>query len=384
MIQSILVFISVSLILFALGWHVQVREQRLKLSDSKAELSFWSWEILLSILVITLMMGLRFQTGNDYDMYLKQFQQVKETGQFTRADFEIGFYWITRLLADSGLHFAFYFAFWALVQAFALYFGLRHHKYLMPWVGMLLILGPYGFNFLTFMRQWTISMMLVAMIPLIQRRKFIPYFLLTLLAITIHKSAWLLIVFYFLPYIKVKPKSPKVLLSIFALCVILGIWPIWFKLFGFVPDMLDFIGYHKYSHHLVDVIHGKFRCMGWGPLHLISIFSSLVFIYYYPKLRVHFSQDKLLPVYFILAFVGTCFENLMMNTHHSMLRPVEYLYMFVVIMIAYCVTYLIAKKQYIKATVCCLLPCSYTIIDIIKVSVSGVSQQSLFYHFIFQ
>lgn len=383
MIQSLLVYIGVSLILFFLGWHLNQRESQLKLLKPDAELPFWSWEIVVSIIVVTLMMGLRFQTGSDYDMYLKQFQHVRETGEFARVDLEIGFYWITRLFAASGLHFAFYFGFWGLIQAFALYFGLRHHKHLLPWVGMILILGPYVFNYLTFMRQWTISMMLVAMIPLIEQRKFIPYFLLTLLAITIHKSAWLLIVFYFLPFIKVNPKSPKVLLIIFVACVILGIWPIWFRLLGFVPDFLDFIGYHKYGHHLVDVIHGQFRNIGWGPLHLISLLSSFIFIYFYPQVKSYFKSDKLLPIFFLFAFVGTCYENIMMNTHHSMQRPAEYLYIFIVIMIAYCITYLIATKQYLKATVCCLLPCSYTIIDIIKVSVSEVSQQSLFYHFIF-
>ena len=82
MLQSILVYTSVSLILFLLGWHINQREHRMKLLNPEAELSFWSWEIVASILVVTLMMGLRFKTGSDYEMYLKQFISVKETGQF--------------------------------------------------------------------------------------------------------------------------------------------------------------------------------------------------------------------------------------------------------------------------------------------------------------
>ncbi len=383
MLQSILVYSLVSLSLFVLGWHVNRREQRLKLQTPDAEQPFWSWEIVLSIIIVTLMMGLRFKTGSDYDMYLKQFQHVKETGEFARVDFEIGFYWITRLIADSGLHYAFYFAFWALIQVLALYFGLRHHKHLLPWVGMLLILGPYGINWISFMRQWTISMILVAMIPLIEQRKFWLYLPVVVLSMTIHRSAWLLIIFYFIPYIKFKVDSPKWPLIIFTACVLLGIWPIWFKMFRFVLDLLDLIGYHKYGHHLVDVMNGQFKHMGWGPLHLITLFSSAIFIYYYPQVKKHFSRDKLLPIFYALAFVGTCYDNLVLNIHHSMQRPAEYLYIFIVIMICYTISYLITNNKRIMAMICLIVPCLYLLIDLIKVSMGMSSFPTLFYHFIF-
>lgn len=383
MLQSLLVYISVSLILFALGWHLNTREQKLKLLKPDAELSFWSWEIVVSVIVITLMMGLRFHTGADYDMYLKEFQEIRDKGHFTR-EFEIGFYWITWIFAKSGLHFSFYFGFWAFVQALALYYGLRHHKYLLPWVGMILILGPYGLKWLSFMRQWTVSMLLVAMIPLIVKRKFIPYLILSLLAITIHKSAWLLIVIYFLSFIKLKVESSRNILIAFAICVVLGIWPIWFKLLSRLPFLLDLIGYDKYWPFMEDAANGQFHYVNWGPLHLIMVLSCLFFIYYFPKVKLHFKNDKLLPFFFILGFVGACYENLFMNTHYAMLRPMEYLYIFIIMMISYTVAYLTQTKKYIQALTCCSIPCLYLIISIIKVSFGLVSFPSIFYHFIFE
>ena len=79
MLQSILVYTLVSIVLFLLGWHINQREQHLKVQEPHAELPFWSWEIILSIIIVTLMMGLRFKTGSDYEMYLKQFEHVKAT-----------------------------------------------------------------------------------------------------------------------------------------------------------------------------------------------------------------------------------------------------------------------------------------------------------------
>lgn len=382
MLQSVLVYSLVSLSLCFLGWHINHREQILQRKDSCAQLPFWSWEIVVSIMIVTLMMGLRFKTGSDYEMYLNQFNSVKETGHFARGDFEIGFYWITRLFADSGLHYAFYFGFWALVQIGALYVGLRHHKHLLPWVGMLLILGPYGFNWITFMRQWTVAMILVAVIPLIEKRKFIPFLLVIICALTIHRSAWILLFFYFIPYLKMKCDTPMIPIVVFVVCVLLGIWPIWFKLFRFVPYFLDLIGYHKYGHHLIDVCNGQFRNMGWGPLHLISLLSSIIFIYLYPKVKAYYCNDSKLPIFYNLAFVGTCYENLMMNTHHAMLRPAEYLYIFIIIMISYTISYLVDKKNYLKASLCIIFSCLYVIIDLIKVSMNSVDS-FLFYHFFF-
>ena len=194
MLQSVIVYSTVSLLLCFLGWHINRREQLLQTKDPSAQLPFWSWEIVVSIMIVTLMMGLRFKTGSDYEMYLNQYNSVKETGEFARGDLEPGFYLVTKLFVAAGIHYAFYFAFWAFIQISALYFGLRHHKHLLPWVGMILILGPYGFNWISFMRQWTVALVLVAMIPLIEKRRFIPYLVITLVAMTIHRSAWLLLV----------------------------------------------------------------------------------------------------------------------------------------------------------------------------------------------
>jgi hypothetical protein len=299
-------------------------------------------------------------------MYLNQYNSVKATGEFARGDLEPGFYLVTKLFVAAGMHYAFYFAFWAFVQICALYFGLRHHKHLLPWAGMILILGPFGCNWISFMRQWTVAMILVSMIPLIEKRKFIPYLVITLVAMTIHRSAWLLLVFYFLSFIKLKDDSPKVPLIVFGICVILGIYPIWFKLFRFVPDLLDLIGYHKYGHHLVDVMNGDFRNIGWGPLHLISLFSSFLFICYYPKIKIHFNDDNSLPVFYNLAFVGTCYENLVMNTYHAMLRPAEYLYIFIIIMLAYTFSYLIQTGKKKHFVLYLIIVCSFLFITLFK------------------
>ena len=384
MLQSVLVYSTVSLLLCFLGWHINHRELELQAKDSSAQLPFWSWEIVASIAIVTLMMGLRFKTGSDYEMYLNQFNSVKETGEFARGDLEPGFYWVTKLFVVAGIHYAFYFAFWAFIQICALYLGLRHHKHLLPWVGMILILGPYGFNWVSFMRQWTVAMVLVTMIPLIEKRKFIPYLLITLIAITIHRSAWLLIIFYFLSCVRIRIESPKWLLLIFASFVILGLYPVWFKVFRFVPDILDVIGYHKYGHHLNDVMDGQYRNIGWGPLHIVSLTSSIIFIYFYPKVDKFFNNDKYLQIFFVLAFIGACYENLMINTHHAMLRPAEYLYVFMVIMMAYTLSYLKSTHNRIMFYTCLLILCSHTYIFLVKASIiPNDFGQRFFYNFVF-
>ena len=72
MLLSVCVYTSLAAILFALGWHVWKREERLKAATGRV-LPFWSWEIIASILIFAVVAGARYHTGFDHAMYLHQY-----------------------------------------------------------------------------------------------------------------------------------------------------------------------------------------------------------------------------------------------------------------------------------------------------------------------
>ena len=120
MLLSLIVYSLTGAVLFFLGWHVNEREQRLLLQEGK-ELPFYSWEIMLSVLLFSIVAGARYHTGYDHAMYLDQYLHLQQTGDFSRDNFEYGFEGISRLFAIFNIHYFFYFAFWALLQIGLLY-----------------------------------------------------------------------------------------------------------------------------------------------------------------------------------------------------------------------------------------------------------------------
>ena len=173
MLISFIVYISLALTLFLLGWHAKVRDASRTLAGLPP-LPFYCWEILMSMAVIAVVFGVRMNTGSDHLMYLSQYFSVSKNGSFLRPEgMEFAFEWVTSAIAGLKCHFTIYFGFWALLQAALLYLGLRNHKFLLPWLGVLLILGPYSINWFSFMRQWVVAFGCVALVPLIVSRKFV-------------------------------------------------------------------------------------------------------------------------------------------------------------------------------------------------------------------
>ena len=68
---------------------------------------FYSWEIMLSLLVFAFVAGARYHTGYDHAMYLEQYQHLQQTGEFSRDNFEYGFEWISKIFAWCHIHYFF-------------------------------------------------------------------------------------------------------------------------------------------------------------------------------------------------------------------------------------------------------------------------------------
>lgn len=385
MLLSYLVYISFAINLFALGWHVNSRENS-RIHDNHNELPFYSWEIIASVSIITVIMGVRFKTGSDYMMYWTEYLQVGKGYNFSRnGGFESGYELITRLFASLKLHYTVYFGFWAFIQATLLYYGFRHHKFLLPWMGLLLVLGPYSINWFSFMRQWVVTCAFVPMVTLIYHKKLLLYILCILILSTIHLSAFLLILFYFLPYNKIACYQRKTYLIIFILMVLLGIKPFWVFIFKPLVSILPLLKYDRYADMFQYLMDGNNRILSWGALHIIAFFSQAIVLYYYDKIKNYRKDDKLLPFFFVISFIAICYDNLFINTIHFLLRPMELLYVFILIMLAYTYDYLYKNKRYWELVITLIPVSSYVLINVLKTYLNPTSpfREILNYHFFF-
>ena len=385
MLLSLLVYSITGAILFTLGWHVNKREQQLLLKGGN-KLPFYSWEILLSLLIFAVVAGARYHTGYDHAMYLEQYQHLQKTGDFSRQNFEYGFEWISRLFAMCNLHYFFFFAFWALLQIGFLFFGLRNHKHLLCWVGLGIMCGSYFLGWMNSVRQSVIVCLFVALIPLIKERKVLPYVIIVVAAAFIHKSALLLLPLFLISYLKIENWNPNkwILLGVLAVFVLLGIRPFWVDWFANYQWFLDLTGYQNYGNLNDPNVAGQFRILNWGPSRISILCSNVLIILFYPALKKHFSEDKLLPYYFVLAFVGMCLSNLLMNTSHFILRPVDYFTIFYLIMDAYLMVYFVKTKNIILGVVLFIMLYSLFAFNVYKaVYLPCDTNQPFLYHTFF-
>ena len=353
MLLSLLVYSLTGAILFYLGWHVNRREQKLLINGGKL-LPFYSWEILLSILIFAIVAGARYHTGYDHAMYLDQYLHLQKTGNFSRHNFEYGFEWISKIFACCHIHYFFYFAFWALLQIGFLYYGLRNHKHLLCWVGLGIMCGSYFLGWMNSVRQNVVVCMFVVLIPLIKDRKFIPYALIVIVAAFIHKSVLLVLPVFLISFLKIDSKMPNrwIMLSVFIFFVLLGTFlPLIFNYNKFISNsdnqwLLDITGYSNYGNLYDPNVGNRWKgIIPWGPSRISMFFGSVSIILLYPELKSFFKNDKYLSFYFVLAFLGSCLYYLFINTTHFLLRPIDYFTVFYLIMGAYVMEYLTTSPR---------------------------------------
>ncbi|MBP5562322.1 MAG: EpsG family protein [Muribaculaceae bacterium] len=393
MTLSLLVYVSVAALLCMLGVHVYQREQRL-LQVGGSQLPFYSWEILAAVLLVAIVAGARYGTGWDTEeMYIPQYDYLKSGKDVTRP-FENGFILISKGFAALKAHRFFYLGFWALLQAGFLYFGLRKRKFLYPWVGVNLMLGYYFVNWCNSIRQVVVATLFVALAPMMTQQRisryalnFLPFLLIVLLAATIHLSALLLLLFYWMPLLgRVKGMVTRTkLLSILAICVVVGLYPYWFKWLECFSGILEFVGYEKYDKSMTSLFDGHFR-LYMGPLRLATLCTYVMVLWNVKGLLRHFAGDKLLRVFLVLAFAGMCGEALVVNTSFFVLRPFEYLLLFVLPLTGYTFVYLWRTGPKWLALAFAVLANSHQFITHAKMMLLGATaddQLYFLYHFFF-
>lgn len=363
MVLSIAVYTTTAAILAYLGWHVNHREQRM-IAAGQGLLSYCSWEIILSILVFAIVAGARYGTGYDHIYYLSQYIQLRDMGGFSRTSYEPGFVLISKAFAALNAHAFFYFAFWGALQIGLFYFALRNRKFLLIWVSLIIMFGGFFINWMNSIRQVVVECALIAMLPLLYSQKwFLKVCGLSLLLALIHASALLIPLFMLIvKYFRVKWTRRKLCMSVFVGCILLGIYPFWIKVLDIMTPLLPLVGYTKYIPMLGEITHGTFRLVPWGPIHVVTVATQLLLIWYYPDVKKHFGDDRLLSSTYILSFVGVCLSNMFVNTSHFVLRPIEYMLLCTIVVAAYTFQYLFKSKRWCAFAI--LSVCVFSVIFI--------------------
>lgn len=343
MFQSFFVYSFIGFCLFVLGTIANKKQ----LSNNSMEVCtpFWTFEIVASIMLFAFISGVRWNVGVDYLAYLDNYLKIQYSG-YTNFEKELGFDFLTNLLAGSGVHFSVYFGLLAFLQIFFIYKTFSNERYLFPFLGLMVLFGPEYLSWMNGMRQMLVATAFVWSIPFIRKRQFLNYFIFVAIASLFHKSATMLLIFYFIPN-KDYFKNRMLTLGLVVATLYLGNNNFWIDSLKNLGTLLDFIGYNKYSEGIVTLIEEE-QLRNIGPRRLVIILVALITIWFSPQLKERFAATNFLS-YYNLAVLGFLLYNLLGNTHHIFIRPIGYLTIFSVVTSSYLLAYLkeISTKGYL-------------------------------------
>lgn len=382
MLVSIMVYGLTALVLYVLAQDMAQKDRRALRVRGKHAL-MWTSSFVISILVFAMVAGMRYNTGVDHLSYLDHYMHGGDDTD------ELGFYWITRVLYSLDIHYFFYFAFWAALQIIFIYYGCKYKRELLPYVALSIMLGPYFLNWMNGIRQTLVECFFVAVTAYYCNNKSLKSLIwsivLVLLASFIHRSAVVLVALLLLAMINIPLKNRLINIGVVVACLVIGATPYWINMNSTgITEILSLMGYDHYSMIYEDMVEmADFKETAFGPLRLMTLFVDLAIIWFYPKMREMYADDKVLGVFFMFFFFGVCAYNLFANTNILFLRPVEYLTIFRLPMTAYLLCYLKrANKSWFA--IMCLFVFTYALVEVLKSGILGVKETNLYHFFFFQ
>lgn len=335
MIQSFIVYGFLGISMWVFGKLAAIRENAYLRMNRKTP--FFTWEIIIPLLLFALISGVRWKVGTDHQSYLGNYKALL-SGFESGREFEGLFMYISKVFADLNIHFTIWFGFWAFVQIYFFYLAFKNERYLLPYIGIIIVLGGYYVGWMNIIRQTIVAGMFVFSIQFINGRKPLYYFLTIFIATLIHLSAVLLFIFYFIPQRDYFYKK-YVNLTLLLLAIIIGSHPFWIDMLNKTEGLLQVIGYENYAGKLDYYILERQKEMNLGPRRISRILLNALVIWYHPKLKKTFSNTNY-QAYFNLSLIGAYLHNLLANTGHIFLRPVGYFSIFSIITTAYLLFYL--------------------------------------------
>lgn len=354
-------------ILFMLAKDLQLNQGSSNLKQN----SFWRWQNVCAIFVFALIYGIRYNVGVDNIVYITSYENLIKGIQLSSKQFEAGYSLLANIFAKGRLHFSIFIGFWGALQIFFIYYAMRNDKYLLPFIALFIVLGPVFLTWANTMRQAVAECIFIYSIEFIKNKKFWHYCLLVLIASLIHKSAIMLLPFYFIFQKIFIPKNKYVLVIILLICTLIGWTPTFLNLMLRLEDALLFLNYDEYVFNMNGIIEKSDNFRQWGPARAGTWVLYLACVWIYPSASKKLKLDKRFDIYFECFFFGRCLYELFANTSQIFIRPILYFMDFYIIIVPVCLYYLYKQRKRMAFIVMSCLAYFYTIYWTLKAYTAG-------------
>ena len=224
-----------------------------------------------TILIYGLVLGLRKGVGGDYDGYVGYYTSLSEGMALADVPYEWGFFQLIKLLRAFDLPPAALFLATCTIQMGFIASWMRRQAFLAPWYIYFFFTSLLVFESMSTIRQALAYGVILSALPSIQKRQWIFYSAMVLLATLFHKSALLFLPLYFLLDRDWLPNR----VAQFVLLIIAYLEADYFKgrLFDVLPLLSTALGYGNNYAHFQDALIFETEVTGFstGMLFLILV-----------------------------------------------------------------------------------------------------------------
>lgn len=367
-LQSMLVYGSLAGLLYWLGLIAAAR-QRIDLAKGKVT-KFFCWEILAALILFALVSGARWNVGVDHLSYLAEYRNAQAYGETIR-EFEIGFETLTRGIALLGIHYSVYFGLLAFLQLFFVYSALQGQRYILPYVGATAVLGVHYLMWMNGIRQMLVATAFLWSVRFIQERRALAYASVILIASLFHRSALALLLLYFMPRRDLFPNRALTVLAAGA-ALLIGADPGWISAMDRpISQIVGWLGYESYAEN-IDQFLEQSGSTAFGPRMISTYLLFIMVVVYSTKAKRQFDRTSFV-VFYNLYVAGFILYGLFVNAHHIFLRPITYLTICSLPVVAFTLHHLrsCGRSRIIAFTVTAVLALAYTPLSVVADSGRG-------------
>jgi len=318
-----------------------------KFDNANSGPSFWTIEVLLSLLFFSIMFGIRYDVGTDHISYLESY--IWKMPISKNEPLYNGIVELSHLL---NFHYTIYFGIIAFLQISFFFYAFKKEMILFPLLIFFLFTNGEILSWMNIMRQSVAICIWLFSLNYIIEKRFWLYIFWCLVAFLFHRSAIILIVFYpilrnGIDYFKSIPLQLGLLIIAFIMKEIF--FDIVMNFSAVIELYTNLLGNEMYENYynIEDLLDNYKQSGGTGLAYLFGIAVNVLIILYSNKLKKFYNNKRFNIAYF-LYFVGILIAYLFPIGFISFTRPFRYLFIFEAIMLAYFCYYLYKSNNVSK------------------------------------
>ena len=301
------------------------------------------WEyVIFAILVYSVVFGMRYDVGVDQLAYLESYKSASiNSYNINSSHYESGFRFLMMSLIDMEAHFAWFFGIVAFLQLFLVFASVKPHRDVYPFLTFTFMIGCVWLTYANGLRQQLAFCFFALSVLFVEKKQWLLYYLMIALAMSMHKTAILLVLFY--PLLRFKEewfKNEKLQIGLLLVAIVIGEMGFVQNYLGQLETYASLLGYEDYfQDRYSEKMYKEIARRGIG--YYVLLITNFILIWHSSKYKEYFKSKYVYYIY-NLYFIGVLMKYAFAGSH-LLQRINYYFYGFEFIVAAFALLY--ARKS---------------------------------------